>query len=241
MGFRTPNLDFAQSTFDNLFTVMQSGDYGPIQWDSSISEDNTNKYVPGDSGFGTSYIFPYTMNDGIKQSCENGGGTCDQDKKLPGLWEFPMTVLFDKDDKQVGDGMDPAPQDGQTVEQILKDNFLRHYNGNRAPLGIFLHGGQWLPQYGTDLVGFANDVLANYDDVYFVTVPQFLAWMLNPVTASDFTLECFTGNSCLPPNSPGAGALAGTCGYGKMNLTSCECHCDTGASPDAYGMCVLDK
>ncbi len=137
---------------DNLFTIMQSGDYGPIEWDSSISEDNTNPFVPGSAGYGTDHIFPYTLDDGIKQSCSAGGGTCDNKKKLPGLWEYPMTFLYDKENNTIGDGMDPAPQSGQTVQQILKMNFERHYNGNRAPLGIFLHGGQWLPAYGTDLV-----------------------------------------------------------------------------------------
>jgi hypothetical protein len=64
--------------------------------------------------------------------------------------------------------------------------------------------------------------------------------MENPVPASEFKLDCRKGNSCLPPNSPGAGSLAGTCGYGSMNIETCRCDCVAGASPDAHGMCVLN-
>ena len=234
-GFRTPNLDFVQDTFNNLRTLMDGGKYITL-WDSSITEGNTNPFVAGTSEYGANFIFPYTMDNGVQQDCAASGGKCDPTVKNPGLWEIPMWFLYDGE-TAIGDGMDPDPPTG-TVQDMLKTNFDLHYNGNRAPFGIFLHGGVWLPPHGQALQEWMQDTIKNYDDVYFVTVKQLIDWMRDPVVASEYKLpSCFTGNSCLDPQKEGS--VTPGCIYGSLDPKTCKCDCYAGWKTDADGFCTV--
>merc|ERR1719452_3793 len=69
---------------------------------------------------------------------------------------------------------------------VLTHNFIRHYEQNRAPMGMFLHAA-WLkkqPEMLDALLFWLDEVLSTYDDVYLVTMSQVLAWMQSPVDSS---------------------------------------------------------
>eukprot|EP00092_Neocalanus_flemingeri_P026399 GFUD01028616.1.p1 GENE.GFUD01028616.1~~GFUD01028616.1.p1 ORF type:complete len:611 (-),score=134.31 GFUD01028616.1:98-1930(-) len=70
---------------------------------------------------------------------------------------------------------------------VLTHNFIRHYEQNRAPMGIFLHAA-WLkkqPEMLDALQFWLDEVLSTYNDVYLVTMSQVLAWMQSPVDSRD--------------------------------------------------------
>merc|ERR1712083_23717 len=59
---------------------------------------------------------------------------------------------------------------------VLTHNFIRHYEQNRAPMGLFLHAA-WLkkqPDMLDALLFWLDEVLTSYDDVYMVTMSQVL-------------------------------------------------------------------
>lgn len=251
-GFRNPNLGFTQATFDSLNTLAMGGTYQTV-WDSSITEGQTNSLVPGDSGYGASFIFPYTLHDGIKQDCTAGAGSCDNSVKNAYIWEYPMTFLYyppvgGADPQPIGDSMDPAPSPEASIKDFLDYNLSQHYNGNRAPMGIFLHGAVWLPLMdpgetktrGEQLKEWMESVMTTYEDVYFVTVDQVLNWMENPVTAADYKLpECFNGNSCFPPVSSNPTYEFQGCVFGTLNGDTCVCDCYTSYCTDDEGACTV--
>lgn len=106
---------------------------------------------------------------------------------------------------------------------VLTHNFIRHYEQNRAPMGLFLHAA-WLkkqPDMLDALLFWLDEVLTSYDDVYMVTMSQVLAWMQSPVdknSASQFSLwrqrctaldtdsTCTVSNNC-PLSNPQLGGV----------------------------------
>ena len=75
---------------------------------------------------------------------------------------------------------------------------FRHYEQNRAPLGLYLHAA-WLvrsPEMMDALLFWLEEVLRTYDDVYVVSMSQVLAWMQSPTpssqaaTFSAWTVKC---------------------------------------------------
>lgn len=101
----------------------------------------------------------------------------------------------------------------------LKRNFDRRYNGNRAPLGIYLHSS-WLVTNGENLKKWAEEVLDLYDDVYFVTNYEMIEWIRNPVSASQYatTRDCEGQvTNCIPPK--------GGCNHGRFDVDKCACDC----------------
>ena len=66
-------------------------------------------------------------------------------------------------------------------------NFGRFYRGNRAPFGVHLHA-DWLlhnPEYFEAFLRFLKTLLADFDDVYFVTSHQAIEWMKQPRTIDE--------------------------------------------------------
>merc|ERR1712119_251868 len=114
---------------------------------------------------------------------------------------------------------------------ILTHNFIRHYEQNRAPMGLFLHAA-WLkkqPEMLDALQFWLDEVLATYNDVYLVTMSQVLAWMQSPVdnrqavklpawrdrcTALDTEDTCQVSNNCQLA-SPALGGI-------KQRLQTCN-------------------
>jgi hypothetical protein len=87
-------------------------------------------------------------------------------------------------DGSLNAAMDPNPVGSITYEktlELLKHNFLERYNGNRLPLGIYLHAAFMVSDAIRDFVEWTQ---TNYPDVYWVNNQQLLAWMVNPTDAS---------------------------------------------------------
>jgi len=89
------------------------------------------------------------------------------------------------------------------LEQILLNNFKRHYDTNKAPFVVNIETS-WLQRYGDILTGALVNFISNmtnennygakYDDVYFVTVEKALEWIQYPtkldVVASKWLWNC---------------------------------------------------
>lgn len=84
-------------------------------------------------------MFPYTLDYISTQDCQIG--PC-PDASIPGFWIYPMVSWTDKNGYGCSmiDGCAYQPEDNvDAIFQWILDNFNRHYEGNRAPFGMFLH------------------------------------------------------------------------------------------------------
>ncbi|KAL8581976.1 hypothetical protein ACOMHN_027957 [Nucella lapillus] len=108
-------------------------------------------------------------------------------KSYPGLWEMPMVRWYG--DNRIACAMPDSCTTGMgkrgTVD-FLMDNFARHYQTNRSPLGIFLHAS-WFRRKDGNLQGLLDflEIVTGKKDVWVVTVTQVIDWMKNPVPNSD--------------------------------------------------------
>jgi peptidoglycan/xylan/chitin deacetylase (PgdA/CDA1 family) len=160
-GFRAPFLAYNADSFGIL--KEQGMDY-----DSSITE--TPGLLSGSIG---RMIWPYTLDNGVQQNCWTGQGP---DNPVPGLFEIPLWSLYDP----ATDGflaMDPAGDQARVVA-TLKTNFLARLNGNRAPLGIFMHAGQWSDR--TVAIREFMDWAQTFPDVWFVSAGTLVDFMNDP-------------------------------------------------------------
>ena len=144
-------------------------------------------------------LWPYTMDNGIAQDCSyTPAGQCDVSEKYPGMWEVPLWPLLmgpvDTDNNAYS--MDPGPGFGGDVLTTLKTNFDQAYAGNRAPVPLFTHA-PWFTDENVNATREFITYALSKGDVYFVTVQELLAWMANPVPASQYK----TMPKCNPVNA----------------------------------------
>lgn len=88
---------------------------------------------------GARRLWPYTMDNGIPQDCAWTSNVCVPTEKYAGLWEVPVWVLQGANYPNGAYAMDPEGD----VYDLLMQNFMASYNGNRAPVPIFVHS-PWL-------------------------------------------------------------------------------------------------
>jgi len=167
-GFRAPFLEFDMNTFSALSEL-------GIQWDCSLTTDPRNA------------VWPYTYDNGFPYTCETG--TCDYARKFPGLWEIPMYSLLDPSSNLEYAVMDP-PGDPTFIMNLLQYNFKIHWEGNRAPMGLWLHAAWFLQDPAHDRIALLNEFIEwtqsyTNNQVYYVTGSQLLDWMQNPVGVED--------------------------------------------------------
>ncbi|HTL47100.1 MAG TPA: polysaccharide deacetylase family protein [Verrucomicrobiae bacterium] len=165
-GFRAPYLRHNKESFR---IVYEAG----FVYDSSITE-----IVGALSRSPGAMIWPYTLDYGPAQRCFVG--VC-PDAGLKGLFEIPMHALR-RGSEQIA--MDPAGTKDE-IAGTLKQNFMDHYEGNRAPFGVYLHGA-WLkdPGHAAALEEFLEDALSR-ENVWFATMAQVVAFMRGPVPAAE--------------------------------------------------------
>merc|ERR1719400_2411660 len=63
---------------------------------------------------------------------------------------------------------------GDQFYNFLTHNFYRHFDQNRAPLGLFYHAA-WLknnPEFLDAFLYWVDEVIENHPEVYFVTMTQ---------------------------------------------------------------------
>jgi peptidoglycan/xylan/chitin deacetylase (PgdA/CDA1 family) len=193
VGFRAPYLLINDSAFAALSTR-------GFLYDSSFAEGITGGSI---STSPAAMIWPYTLHDGLKQVAPP------ERKPLtnyPSLFEIPIWDHFPCDTNlPYGNRpivMDPPDfDDGTTnatryttnqVEALWKTNFIQHYNGNRAPFGLFLHAtseSQWLsrPGYIDDRVNTLNAFItwaSAHSNTWFITCRDLVNYMMAPVPVS---------------------------------------------------------
>jgi peptidoglycan/xylan/chitin deacetylase (PgdA/CDA1 family) len=172
-GFRAPFLAYSASTYEALNAL-------GFDYSSSVSEPLGHfSLSPAEM------IWPYTLHDGLQQTLWTGTGPS---SSLPDLMEVPMWLLYESDGSRHLKEMDPAGS-RESLVQLFKDNLLERYNGNRVPVGIWLHAAPWLgnptaPQQ--EHVDALNEFLAwalQKPDVWVVGMSKVVDWMRNPLPA----------------------------------------------------------
>ncbi|KAK0519622.1 hypothetical protein OC834_006186 [Tilletia horrida] len=191
-GFRAPFLNYSVNTLKMLKQMQFEYDTSAT---SSIPVTDPN----------TDAFWPYTLDNGMANDCLAVEGICQGQPKLPGLWEVPMYAIFDERGAAGAHLMDPW-LDSPNANDVLKwmqNTFLDHYNGNRQPFGLYSHpihvatGYPGLPD-PTAQINMINRFLdwattnSSMQNVWIVSNRQLLAWMKNPVPASQLnTLDAF--------------------------------------------------
>eukprot|EP00088_Acartia_fossae_P031666 TRINITY_DN324_c0_g1_i1.p1 TRINITY_DN324_c0_g1~~TRINITY_DN324_c0_g1_i1.p1 ORF type:complete len:549 (-),score=134.67 TRINITY_DN324_c0_g1_i1:91-1737(-) len=170
-------------------------------------------------------LWPYTTYFAIPHACHGNFQKCPT--RSYGVWEMVMNEF------------DPRELPGDSTEQVsgcvmldscteirtpdalynvLTHNFIRHYEQNRAPMGLFMHAA-WFnksPEMLDALEFWIDEILATYNNVYFVTMNDVLKFMQQPFpirdavkfqgwrercTALDTPSECQVSNTCVLENS----------------------------------------
>ena len=130
-----------------------------------------------------SLVWPHTLEGGSGTSCSSGN--C-PDTSLPGLWSIPLWMFYDTLNNEVG-AMDPAAGDDSLLQEVLEFTFQKRYNGNKCPLGLFMHAGQLgLPGRRQILTTFLQEKL-KLPDVWMITMRGLIEWMRNPVPVSQLS------------------------------------------------------
>jgi len=96
---------------------------------------------------------------------------------------------------------------------VLTHNFIRHYEQNRAPMGLFLHAA-WLkkqPEMLDALQFWLEEILSTYNDVYLVTMKQVLAWMQQPVDKIGATTFPAWKTACSAKDQPDSCTVSHNC------------------------------
>ncbi|XP_057377397.1 LOW QUALITY PROTEIN: chitin deacetylase 1-like [Daphnia carinata] len=165
-GMRSPHL---KPGYNTQYEVLV--DYGYV-WDSSASVPPLK--LP---------VWPYTLDYAIPHECRSG--TCPT-RSFPGIWEFPLNShyisSFDGGYCPFMDQCVLHNLDENDIVIWLKEDFLRYYDGNRAPYLMAFHTS-WF-QHKTLVRGLHLfiDWLVETPDVWFVTHTQALFWITEPKT-----------------------------------------------------------
>ncbi|XP_066589157.1 chitin deacetylase 1 isoform X3 [Prorops nasuta] len=136
-------------------------------------------------------IWPYTLYFRMPHKCNGNAGNCPS-RSHP-VWEMVMNELDRRDDPTFDESLPGCHmvdscsniQTGEQFGRLLRHNFNRHFNSNRAPLGLHFHAS-WLKskkEYKEELIKFIEEMLAR-SDVYFVTMVQVIKWMQTPTELS---------------------------------------------------------
>ena len=131
-------------------------------------------------------LWPYMMFHRMPHECHGHIQTCPT-RSYP-LWEVVMNELDRREDPL---NEEPLPgcamvdscfsnqATGEQFYTFLNNNFIRHYDSNRAPMGLFFHSA-FLKNNPEVLDAFRfwlEEITTQYPDVYFVTITQMLEWM----------------------------------------------------------------
>ena len=162
-------------------------------------------------------LWPYTMLYRMPHKCHGNLQKCPTRSFT--VWEIPLNELDRREDPNFDEYLPGCAMvdscsnilTGDQFYNFLYHNFDRHYEQNRAPMGLFFHAA-WLknnPEFLEAFETFIDEMLKERKDVYFVTMSQVLQWMQNPTLLSemkDFPYwkdQCTSSGhqACWVPNS----------------------------------------
>ena len=165
VGYRSP---FLASSENQLLVLHQNN----FTYDCSMPTD------------GTMY-WPFTLD--YKSPICTSPATCPTES-MPGLWILP-NIPYNQTSGIVCSMMDgcvfPVMKTTEEWLEFLTSNFDKHYNGNRAPFGVYAHSA-WFSMQGNPLEAFNTflDKIQSLPEVYIVTQSQMLAWVRSPTPLS---------------------------------------------------------
>ncbi|XP_014666027.1 PREDICTED: uncharacterized protein LOC106808005 [Priapulus caudatus] len=107
---------------------------------------------------------------------------------ISGLWEIPLIDWFDTNDTLCAN-VDSCyfPNDKEEALVLLRSNFARHYETNRAPFTLNLRARWFLNDayYNMEALQEFLDEIQGNSDVFMVTYSQALNWIQNPAPLSN--------------------------------------------------------
>ncbi|KAI8923143.1 hypothetical protein BC831DRAFT_472753 [Entophlyctis helioformis] len=188
---------------------------------------------------GNDDLWPYTLDNGAVTDCQGLVSVCGSNFKYPGLWEVPLYGIQGPSGSHLMDPYNdfsitnPVPLD--QIQTAYLSTFDRHYNGNRAPFGIYTHPvwlGPAIPPTipnGAGKLAMLQRVLDNVmarPDTWMITSSQLIEYMKNPVPASQLAAQPYmqcTPNPAPPTNICNGLSIAGAdvCNLPNGTISSC--------------------
>jgi len=176
VGLRAPYLRVGGN---NQFTMMEEQTF---LYDSSITAPLRNPP-----------LWPYTLYFKMPHRCHGNLQNCPT--RPLAVWEMVMNELDRREDPSIEESLPGCAMidscgsilTGDQFYTFLTNNFYRHYDQNRAPLGLFYHAA-WLknnPEFYDAFLFWLDETIAEYPDVYFVTMTQVIQWMQEPVDSNE--------------------------------------------------------
>ncbi|XP_076325918.1 uncharacterized protein LOC143233508 [Tachypleus tridentatus] len=195
-GMRAP---FLQIGGNNMFEMLYEANF---TYDSSMPVFDNNPP-----------LWPYTLDYAINHECMI---TPCPKKSFPGLWEVGMVMWVDLRGGRcsMADACFNA-QDEEGITKFFRKNFHRHYNSNRAPLGLFYHSAWFTtPHHKKGFIKFLDEIM-NKGDVWLITNWQLIQWIRNPTPKSK--LNSFEPWQCKRNERPPPCHNPKVCNVGSKN------------------------
>ncbi|KAF2360436.1 Low-density lipoprotein (LDL) receptor class A repeat [Trinorchestia longiramus] len=138
-------------------------------------------------------LWPYTLYYRMPHECHGHIQVCPT--RAYAVWEMVMNEMDRREDPAheeplpgcaMVDSCFSNKPTGDQFYTFLTNNFNRHYNTNRAPMGLFFHSA-FIKNNAEVLDAFLfwlDEILTNHNDVYFVTMTQGLYWLQDIVPIS---------------------------------------------------------
>ncbi|XP_023337126.1 uncharacterized protein LOC111708092 [Eurytemora carolleeae] len=133
-------------------------------------------------------IWPYSLLYRMPHKCHGNAQNCPS--KAHNIWEMPINELDRRDDPTFDERLSGCHlvsscsniYDRDQFGRMIRHNFNRHYQTNKAPLSLSFDSS-WLsgnPGFSRELANWMDEVLTEHNDVYFVTELEVLKWMWTP-------------------------------------------------------------
>ncbi|XP_059056288.1 chitin deacetylase 8-like [Achroia grisella] len=146
-------------------------------------------------------MWPYTLDYASTQDCVIE--PCPT-ASIPGVWVLPMITWRDLNNSPcpMVDNCPNAPAltDEEGWFQFILTNFERHYLGNRAPFGYYIHA--WYLSVNPAVERALNrflDLINNLNDAFLVNSRDVIEWVKNPVPVTEYKEQpcnTFVPTSC---------------------------------------------
>jgi len=133
-------------------------------------------------------VWPYTLLYRMPHRCHGNAQNCPS-RSHP-IWEMPINELDRRDDPTFDENLSGCSlvsscsniYDRGAFGRMIRHNFNRHYQTNRAPLSLSFDAA-WLKVnkgFTEELAEWMVEVLGEHNDVYFVSQLQVIQWVQNP-------------------------------------------------------------
>jgi len=158
--------------------------------------------------------YPYTLHHRMPHQCHGNFQKCPT--RSASVWEIPMNEYDRRENPEDGSELSGCVMvdqcsnlvSGQLFYNFLEHNFNRHFDSNRAPLGLYFHASWLLNRVFLDTLIDWIDEKLEMKSVYFTTMTQVIRWMQNPTPLNQinqfepFLQKCDVQGppSCYHPN-----------------------------------------